>query len=121
MTPDEAPELVVTESRPRPGVRVLRPVGVVDLRTAPLLGSSVREHAADHSDRLVLDLAGVRLLAAAGVALVVTVQRELRDRLLVTGVRGNPAVERVLELTGTRDRLEIHDDLDAVLDRLDPG
>jgi anti-sigma B factor antagonist len=120
--PDGPPDLLVTRSQPRPGVRVLRPAGVLDLRTAPVLARFLREQAADHPGGLVLDLAGVRLLAAAGVALVITAHRELRGRLHVTGVHGNPAVERVLEITGTRAQLDVHDDdLDALLDRLDPG
>jgi anti-sigma B factor antagonist len=119
--PGGRPELLITGSQPRPGVRVLRPAGVLDLGTVPLLAQFLREQAADHPGQLVLDLAGVRLLAAAGLALVITAHRELRGRLHVTGVRGNAAVERVLEITGTRAELDVQDDLDALLDRLDPG
>jgi anti-sigma B factor antagonist len=113
--PDELPALMISAGEPRPGLRVLRASGALDISTAPLLARSLTEHAADRAATLVLDLAGVRLLAAAGLALLVTSQRDLRGRLRVTGVRDNPAVERVLEITGTRDQLDIHDDLSGLL------
>jgi anti-sigma B factor antagonist len=119
--PDGPPALLISGRQPRSTVRVLRPSGVLDIGTVPLLARFLREQAADHPGQLVLDMSGVRLLAAAGVALIVAAQRDLGARMHLTGVRGNPAVERVLEITGTRAALRVHDELDALLDRLDPA
>jgi anti-anti-sigma factor len=122
--PDTAAPLVVTADRPRPAVCVVRVSGALDLTTAPPLARSLRELTATRPAELVLDMAGVPFLAAAGVELLVRAQRNedgIRGRLHVTGVRGNPAVGRVLELTGVRPLLDVHDDLESLLAVLDTG
>jgi anti-anti-sigma factor len=71
---------------------------------------------------LVLDLAGVRFLAAAGVGLILSAMRNdegIRGRLHLLGVRDNRMVTRVLDLTGTLPLLDLPDSLDELLHHLD--
>ena len=95
--------------------------GELDMATAPLLADYLREQTATRPTELVLDLGGVTLLAAAGLALVVTVLHNdsgIHGRLHLIGVAGNRPVERVLRLTGLTSILDVHDNLQAVLDAL---
>ncbi|HZG90686.1 MAG TPA: STAS domain-containing protein [Pseudonocardia sp.] len=111
-------------TRPAPAVCLVRLTGDLDVTTAPLLARSLREHTAGRPRHLVLDLSAVRLLAATGVGLIVGAQRNrdgVHGRLHLTGVTGNRAVERVLGLTGVRPVLDVHDDVDALLERLGRG
>ena len=57
----------------------------------------------------------------AGVALIADAQHEdrgIHGRLHVTGVTGNRAVDRILRITGLRPLLDVHDDLQTLLDTL---
>ena len=81
-----------TASRPRPDVCVAVLEGELDMATAPFLGEYLREHTATRPTELVLDLSGVTLLAAAGLALIVTAlhnDNDIPGRLHLTGVTGN--------------------------------
>ena len=58
---------------------------------------------------------------AAGLALIVTAlhnDNDIHGRLHLTGVTGNRPVERVLHLAGLRPVLDIHDNIQALLDTL---
>jgi anti-sigma B factor antagonist len=110
-----------TVSRPRPDVCVALLEGELDMATAPFLGDHLREHTATRPAELVLDLSGVTLLAAAGLALIVAGLHnddDIHGRLHLIGVTGNRPVERVLHLTGLRPVLDVHDSLRALLDTL---
>jgi len=110
-------------SRPRPDVCVVHLAGEMDMATVPVVVRYLRQQAAPRPAELVLDLGAVTLLAAAGVALLVEVQHDdlgLGGRLHLVGVAGNRAVDRVLRITGLRSVLEVHDDLQALLDALPP-
>ena len=114
-------ELAVVTDWPSPRICVVRPTGVLDSVTSPWLVHHLREQTAAGPEHLVLDLAGVRLLAAAGVAVVVDARcgrRDIRGRLHLTGVTGNRPVERVLELSGVRAVVDVHDEIDSLLARL---
>lgn len=113
--------LAIATDWPSPAVCVVRPTGVLDAVTSPGFARHLGERAAAGPEHLVLDLAGVRLLAAAGVAVVVDAQcgrRGIRGRLHLTGVTGNRPVERVLELTGVRAVVDVHDEIGVLLARL---
>jgi anti-sigma B factor antagonist len=110
-----------TASRPLPHVCVAHLWGELDMATAPLLADYLHEQTATRPTELVLDLGGVTLLAAAGLALIVTVLNNdggIHGRLHLIGVAGNRPVERVLRLTGLTSILDVHDNLQAVLDAL---
>jgi anti-sigma B factor antagonist len=114
-------ELAVAAEWPSPVVCVMHLCGVLDSVTAPLLAHDLREQTAAGPRDLVLDLAGVRFLAAAGVAVIVDARlgrRGIRGRLHLTGVTGNRLVERVLEVTGERAAFDVHDDVGPLLARL---
>ena len=110
-----------TASRPLPHVCVVHLSGELDMATAPLLAEYLREQTAARPSELVLDLGGVTLLGAAGLALIVTMLNNdggIHGRLHLVGVTGNRAVERVLRLTGLASVLDVHENLQAVLDAL---
>jgi anti-sigma B factor antagonist len=95
--------------------------GELDMATAPFLAEYLRRQTAIRPTDLVLDLGGVTLLAAAGLALIVTAMNNdssIHGRLHLTGVTGNRPVERVLQLTGLTSILDVHDDLQTLLDAL---
>jgi anti-sigma B factor antagonist len=110
-----------TASRPRPQVCVAHLSGELDMGTAPLIAEYLREQTATRPTDLVLDLGGVTLLAAAGLALIVQALHNdngIHGRLHLTGVTGNRPVERVLRLTGLTSVLDVHDNLQTLLDAL---
>jgi anti-sigma B factor antagonist len=119
--PDGPPELAIATDWPSRTVCVVRLVGALDGVTAVQLARHLREQTATGPRDLVLDLAGVRFLAAAGVALIVSLRCNrlgIRGSLHLTGVTGNRPVEKVLELTGVRDAVDVHDELGTLLARL---
>lgn len=110
-----------TVSWPRPHVCVVQPAGELDIATVPVVVRCLQEQTAGRPTELVLDLGGITLLSAVGVALIVDAQhgdRGIHGRLRLTGVTGNRAVERVLCITGLRPLLDVHDDLPTLLDTL---
>ena len=109
---------------PRPDVCVVHVAGELDMATVPDLADYLREQTSSCPDHLVLDVAGVSLLSAMGVGLLVGARRndlDIHGRLRLVGVAGNYAVRRVLALTGVTALLDADDSLDALLDRLDQG
>ena len=116
-----SPPLTLAAWWPRPDFCVVRASGDLDRTTAPTLTRHLQEQTAGRPRDLVLDLAEVRFLDAAGVAVIVNAQHNrhgIHGRLRLTGVTGNRPVERVLDITELRPVLDIHDDLEALLDRL---
>jgi anti-sigma B factor antagonist len=110
-----------TVSRPRPHTCVVHLAGDLDMDTVPGLAEYLREQTAGRPAYLVLDLSDVTLLAAAGVALIVEALddgSDIHGRLHLTGVTGNRPVARVFEITGLLQVLDVHDDLEALLDAL---
>ena len=114
--------LACTARRPRPDVCVVHLVGELDIATTPVAAKYLREQTAHRPAELVLDLTGVTLLAATAIALIVDAMHDdagIHGRLHLVGVAGNRPVERILVLTGLRPLLDVHDGVQAVLDRLD--
>ena len=110
-----------TTSWPRPTVCVVHLVGDLDIATVPVVARYLREQTAGRPTELVLDLGAVTLLAAVGVALIVDARhgdRGIHGRLRLTGVTDNRAVDHVLRITGVRPLLDVHDDLQTLLDTL---
>lgn len=108
-------------SWPLPGVCVVHLAGELDIATAPVLADYLREQTARRPAELVLDLGAVTLLAAAGLALILSAARNdsgIHGRMHLTGVTSNRPVERVLHITGLRPLLPVHDNLQALLDTL---
>ena len=87
----------------------VRVTGELDLATAPRLKQTLR-HAEDRARRVVLDLREVTFMDTSGVHVIedAGVRATSTGRQLVL-VRGPSQVDRVLALTGARDRLDIVD------------
>ncbi len=119
--PDGLLPLAMSTSWPRPDVCVVHLAGELDIATVPVVADYLREQAAAEPAELVLDMSAVSLLAATGVALIMSAERHadgIDGRLHLIGVGGNRAVERVLDLTGVAGRLSIHRSCDALLEHL---
>jgi anti-sigma B factor antagonist len=114
--------ITISDHWPRPSVCLVRLAGELDSATAPPLIGFLRDTTVRNPAHLVLDLAGVRFLASAGVGVIMSALRNadgIRGLLHLVGVTDNPAVARVLDLTGVRSFLDIHDDLEQLLAHLD--
>lgn len=86
----------------------VRVAGELDLATAPLLEQTLRR--AEVRPRVVLDLRELAFIDCSGIGAIIQASNRARrtSRQLVI-VRGRPAVDRVLTLTGASDVLEIVD------------
>jgi anti-anti-sigma factor len=114
--------ITISDHWPRPSVCLVRLAGELDSATAPPLIAFLRDTTVRNPAHLVLDLAGVRFLASAGVGVIMSALQNtdgVRGRLHLIGVTDNPAVARVLDLTGVRACLDIHDNLEQLLAHLD--
>ena len=110
-----------TTSRPRTDVCVAHLAGELDIATAPLVADHLRRQTITRPAELLLDLTGVTHLAAAGLALIVAAKNNdkgIHGRLHLVGVIGNRPVERALQLTGLLPGLDIHEDVQTLLDAL---
>jgi anti-anti-sigma factor len=94
----------------RERVRVA-PAGELDIATAPLLESTIRELLASGFDHLVVDLAALNFIDSTGLQLILSLQAAAEDggyRLRLKP--GPPAVQRVFDLTQTLDLLPFEAD-----------
>jgi anti-anti-sigma factor len=94
------------------------------MATTPYAAEYLRRHTATRPTDLVVDLGGVTLLAATGMEMIVRAMNGgggIHGRLHLTGVTGNRPVERVLRLTGLMPILDVHDDLQRLVDSLSGG
>src|SRR3954468_6748168 len=99
------------------GVRLVRVTGDLDLLTAPQLSDVVAD--ADSLRGVVLDLAGVGFMSSAGVGVVSSLNRRLRERgaeLVVAGAQ--PDVAMLLEVTGLAAHVTVAPDADTALAQL---
>ncbi len=85
--------------------------GEVDLAAAEAVEERIRTALTGEPDVLVLDLRQVEFLDSSGLRVVLTLDREQRDRgARLVVVRGGRRVARVMELTGADRQLEMVDD-----------
>jgi anti-anti-sigma factor len=114
--------ITVTAHWPRPHLCVVQLAGELDIATVPSLVQFLREETAPGCDQLVLDMAGVRFLAAAGVGLILSAMHNndgIRGRLHLVGVTANYVVAHVLDLADLMPLLDVHDSLEQLLDHPD--
>jgi anti-sigma B factor antagonist len=114
--------ITISDHWPRPSVCLVRLAGELDSATAPPLIGFLRDATVADPAHLVLDLAGVRFLASAGVGIIMSAAHNtdgIRGRLHLVGVTDNSVVARVLDLAGVRPFLDIHDSLEHLLAHLD--
>jgi anti-anti-sigma factor len=118
----QVPPLTMTTEWPRPDTCLVTLAGELDMDTAPLLADYLREQTSSGPAHLLLDLAGVELIAAAGVNLIVgTLRNEhgIRGQLRIIGLPANKVVARTLRLTGVDALLPVHPTADDALEHLD--
>ena len=116
--------VTVTAHWPRPHLCVVQLAGELDIATVPPLVEYLRQETAPGAAHLVLDVTGVRFLAAAGISLILSAMHNddgIRGRLHLVGVTDNPMVARVLDLAGVLLLLDVHDNLEQLLDHPDHG
>lgn len=111
--------VTVTAYWPRPHLCVVQLAGELDIATVPPLVQYLRQETATGCAHLVLDVAGVRFLAAAGISLILSAMHNddgIRGRLHLVSVTGNHMVARVLDLAGVMPLLDVHDSIEQLLD-----
>jgi len=99
--------LVVRSTR-EDGVERLTPVGELDIATVPILERAFDAVVGNHDLRMiVVDLTELAFMDSTGLHALLGMTEACRgtDRLRV--VNGSRAVERLLDLSGVRDRLPI--------------
>lgn len=109
---DDAPPALDTDlDLPHPGTAVLTVAGEIDTITAPHLGVALGRLLDEPADVLVADLTGITFLASSGLAVLIQAAHRAdgtgrRLRLVASGRQ----VRRPLEITGTDQLFDLHDD-----------
>ena len=93
----------------RAAVRV-RPLGALDMATAPTLHAEIAQLREAGFRRIVVDLRGLAFMDSSGLRSLLTLHAQASNDGFVLGiVRGNEVVQRVFEVTGTTDLLPFTD------------
>jgi anti-sigma B factor antagonist len=99
--------------------RVVAVTGEVDLTAAPDLRDQIGTAIEDGAERVLVDLSGATLVDSSVLGVLVGAMRRLRRRHGDLGlVGGDPAVERVLTVTGLDELLVVAPSRDEALARL---
>jgi anti-sigma B factor antagonist len=101
---DRHAELVIDTAVDQAGTRIVTVSGELDISNAASLEATVASITAEHPDRLIFDLSGLRFMDSAGIAVLIGAAGkvnavQLRDP--------SPIVRRVIELTGLSSVLRI--------------
>ena len=108
MTPtfDAPPFRVVTEATPE-AMRVIAD-GELDIATVPALEAAMAGARLSGAGALILDLSGVMFIDSSGVkALIDCAQQAQQPDAPTLSIVSSPQVDRVIEITGLRDRLPL--------------
>jgi len=98
------------------GAAVVRPVGEVDVFTAPLLRERLVELVEGGARRVIVDLSEVSFLDSTGLAVLVGVWQRLRNHDGFFAVAAaNERIERVLRTTRLDQSLKLHDTVDEAV------
>ena len=80
---------------------IVRPVGELDLATAPIVDTQLSELVAAGFDSLVLDLRKLRFVDSTGLRLLLAWDRKSRAAgIELRVVPGPPAVQRIFDVAG---------------------
>jgi anti-sigma B factor antagonist len=110
--------LRLSVERPAAGALVVRAAGEIDIATAPALLRVLAEATgqARSGEVAVLDLTEVSFLNSTGLGALVAARRDAEGRGVSWRLCGlQPAVQRVLELTGILGLFAVYGDLAAAL------
>lgn len=97
------------------GITVVEVHDVVDMLTAPLLGTALGTALAGSPRALVIDLSKVTFLASAGMTVLVKAKEQIGEQAGFAVVADGPATSRPLKLVGLDDVLNVHPTLEAAL------
>ena len=103
-----AEETLSIVSEFREDAHYVAPSGELDIATVELLERALLEVERADSARIVLDLSGLSFIDSTGLRLLLDVNERCggaADRLRV--IAGSPAVERLLDIVGLRERLPL--------------
>jgi len=101
------PEPFRCEVEPRRHAVHVRPVGELDIATVPEVDAQIAELQTAGFKQLTLDLSRVCFLDSTGLRMVLDWDARSRaDGFAFSLIEGPPTVQRLFELTGTRERLE---------------
>lgn len=108
----DADQSLVTElTRPAPGTALLTVSGEIDTITAPHLEAALDTLLQADDATLVADLQGITFLASSGLAVLIqAAHRAERSRRRLHLVASGRQVRRPLEITGTDQLFDLHDD-----------
>ena len=88
----------------------IRPVGDLDLGTVPILAGQVAQLRKAGCRQLIFDLRDLAFIDSSGLRFLLVCHAESdQDGFTMALVPGPPAVQRLFELTDTRDRLPFID------------
>jgi anti-anti-sigma factor len=95
-------------SERRGATYVVAPSGELDIATVAVLEPAVLAAEATDAETILLDLSGLTFIDSTGLRLVLDINDRCGgavDRLRV--IAGSPAVERLLDIVGLRERLPL--------------
>ena len=94
---DRAAEIVIDTRIDPTGVPIVAVSGELDSSNAASLEATIASIAAEHPERLIFDLSGLRFMDSAGIAVLVGVAAKVNAVQLR---EPSQVVRRVIELTG---------------------
>jgi anti-sigma B factor antagonist len=90
--------------------------GELDLASSPRLQEELERVWASDPEQLVIDLRQLEFMDSTGLSIVVGAHRRLAEQgRSLSIVRGSAQVQRLLDLTGVADRLQIVDSLEEAV------
>jgi len=101
-------ELLSVRGERRGDAYYVEPSGELDIATAEVLERELRVAEANDAETIVLDLSGLAFMDSTGLRVVLDINERCggeADRLRV--IAGSPAVERLLDIVGLRERLPL--------------
>jgi anti-anti-sigma factor len=101
---DRIAEVAIDTRSDPTGVAIVTVSGELDISNAGTLEHAVASITAEHPERLIFDLSGLRFMDSAGIAVLL----DAAGKVKAVHLRDpSPAVRRVVELTGLSDVLSI--------------
>jgi anti-anti-sigma factor len=97
------------------GVTVVEVHDVVDMLTAPLLGTAIGTALAGSPRGLVIDLTAVTFLASAGMTVLVKAKEQVQPPTGFAVVAEGPVTSRPLKLVGLDDVLNLYPTVEDAL------
>jgi anti-sigma B factor antagonist len=116
-TEQVSPEFAVTTERIEPSSVILAVRGELDIATAPRLREELVGAIAAGARRLVVDLSAVTFLDSVSLATLISVRRQVPERMAVVVARDSYA-RLIFEIAGLPRGLDIFDGRDAAVDHI---